>query len=126
MATKSELAALAVVDALHELGWVDDGQTDTQTVRIPTSKCPVYGRGAYGGGEVRTFGGRERLAKPGTEWKVTVGTRSVNFYRVGEIKTPFKGWDGQERVKTSRGAIDFQGFNTTDLEGIKARASALS
>jgi hypothetical protein len=121
--TKSEQNALAVVDFLLGSGWAEDGHTDTQTVRIGTSKVPIYGKT---GGELRTFGGRQRLAKTGTEWKVTVGTRTVNFYRVGNIDVSFRNYKGEWIEKFERGSVDLKGFDTKDLDGIRAHAESLS
>jgi hypothetical protein len=120
--TKSEQNALAVVDFLLGSGWAADGHTDSQTVRVGTSKVPIYGKT---GGELRTFGGRERFVKTGTEWKVTVGTRTVNFYRVGDIDVSFKNWKGERIEKFERGAVDMKGFDAKDLDGIKAYAEKL-
>lgn len=58
-------------------GFAADGFTDSQTVRIPTVRAPVFG-GI--GGELATFGGRKRFARNGL--KVTVGKRTTYFYRV--------------------------------------------
>lgn len=65
------------------LGWKPDGETNRDSVRIPTTRSPIYG-GI--GGEVRTFGGRKRYALPGTNRKVTVGKITVNFYQVIDKK----------------------------------------
>lgn len=54
-------------------GFVADGLTRTENVRIPTSAAPS--------GERRTLGGRFRLALPGTEVRATVGARTVCLYR---------------------------------------------
>ena len=70
-------SALQVIDILTANGWEGDGATPTQSVRLSTARAPVYG-GI--GGEVRTFGGRERFHKPGTNLFVTVGSRTVSFY----------------------------------------------
>lgn len=72
-----------VLELLHEAGWVDDGRTQTEHVRIPTTKVPAYLFGGQGG-ELRTLGGRLRLAKPGTDRKVTVGKRTTYFYEIRE------------------------------------------
>jgi hypothetical protein len=66
-------------------GFVPAGETTTQTVRIPTTRSPVYG-GA--GGEIATFGGRQRFTKPDTDMRVTVGKITTYFYEVekGETK----------------------------------------
>lgn len=68
-----------VASLLLAVGWTDDGRTQTETVRIPTTRSPVFG-GA--GGEIRTFGGRRRF-KRGEE-RVTIGARSIAWFRVGD------------------------------------------
>ena len=69
----------SVVAVLGEHGWLVDGQTAQQTVRIPTSRSPVFG-GV--GGKVATFGGRRRFRRG--ETFCTVGARTVNFYERDE------------------------------------------
>lgn len=69
-----------VVEALLQAGLVPDGATATEEVRVSTSRSPVFGRI---GGEVRTFGGRARYQKPGTNLRVTVGPRTVCVYLSG-------------------------------------------
>jgi hypothetical protein len=71
--------ALGVVDLSLASGFVADGRTQVQTVRIPTRRAPVFG-GV--GGEVRTFGGRQRFAKSGTDIKATVGRVTTCIYRL--------------------------------------------
>lgn len=66
-----------IAAALEGAGLVRDGETRSESVRVATRRSPVYGRG---GGELRTFGGRERWRKPGTDVRVTVGSRTVNVY----------------------------------------------
>ena len=77
---------LPILEVLESAGFVPAGHTDQQTVRIPTSRSPVYGRT---GGELATFGGRQRFVKPGTDMRVTVGKRTVYVYTVknGETRT---------------------------------------
>lgn len=100
MKTKAALALAEVVNVLTLAGWVADGTTAAETVRVPTTDSPVFG-GI--GGELRTFGGRERFAKG--ERRVTVGKRTVFFY------TPIKG-----------GLVDGKQFGTSDLNGIQKEA----
>lgn len=69
-------AVQAAFDILGECGWIPAGTTSTETVRIPTTRSPVFGGM---GGELRTFGGRSRFQK--MNWFVTVGPRTVNFYK---------------------------------------------
>ena len=66
-----------MVGLLSERGFRADGFTDSQTVRIPTVRAPVFG-GI--GGEVATFGGRRRFKRDSL--KVTVGKRTTYFYKV--------------------------------------------
>ena len=68
----------AVIAVLLEAGFVGDGQTRTQTVRIPTQEAPLHGRG---GGRLATFGGRVRFRLPGSDLHVTVGARTTTVYR---------------------------------------------
>lgn len=85
--TKSELAQAAAIEAVLAAGFVADGETRSETVRIPTERCPVLCRGKMGG-EIATFGGRPRFALPGTNRRVTVGPRTVCFYRFEKGKDP--------------------------------------
>lgn len=89
-----------VIAILKSLGWEPHGHTDSETVRVPTSRAPVFG-GI--GGELRTFGGRLRFSQPGTNRRCTVGPRKVCVYEV----------DGRE-------ATAFRTFRTSDLDGIRA------
>jgi hypothetical protein len=59
-------------------GFVTDGETRKEVVRVPTQRSPLLGRG---GGELRSFGGRQRLSKPGTDLRATVGPRTTFVYR---------------------------------------------
>jgi hypothetical protein len=77
--TPSRPAALDAVDALLAAGWLADGATPTETVRMGTSASPVYGGS---GGELRVFGGRQRFVRPGGDLRCTVGRSSVSFYHV--------------------------------------------
>lgn len=61
------------VAVLLAAGFVANGSTRTENVRIPTSAVPS--------GERRTLGGRLRFALPGTEVRATVGARTVCLYR---------------------------------------------
>lgn len=69
-----------VIDLLLKSGFVPDGTTETQIVRIPTKRSPLYGKS---GGELATMGGRQRFMKPQTKIKATVGKRTTAIYRVG-------------------------------------------
>lgn len=71
--TPSQLHCLAIVDAILAAGLVPDGETRTEVARMATSD---------GGSEVRTFGGRERYAMPGSDLRVTVGKLTTFVYRL--------------------------------------------
>lgn len=68
----------AVAAALTAAGFVPDGATPTEHVRIPTVKNPVYG-GL--GGKPATFGGRARYSHP-SGVKATVGKVTTCVYLV--------------------------------------------
>ena len=74
-----------VVEVLLLVGLEPDGQTATQTVRVPTVRAPVFG-GL--GGELRAFGGRRRYRKPDSALRVTVGPHTVCVYTVVEGREP--------------------------------------
>lgn len=93
-----------VIEMLIKTGWIADGATREEMVRVPTFKSPLLGRG---GGELRTFGGRTRFLRPGTNRKVTVGIRTTVFYRV---------IDGQTR--------EFVCLGTGNIEAITLEATA--
>lgn len=94
---------LPIVAALEEAGFVRDGTTSTEEVRVSTARSPVLGRT---GGELRTFGGRERWSLPGTRLRCTIGPRTTNVYTVGR--------DGDVRFV---GQFDTKGI---DLEKLRA------
>lgn len=77
--TPSQLAMAQTIDLLTQAGFVPDGQTPQQTVRIPTATSPLLG---HSGGQLATLGGRQRFAKPGTALKATVGRQTVALYQV--------------------------------------------
>lgn len=66
-----------VIALLQDHGFQDDGRTQEESVRVSTRASPVLGKT---GGELATFGGRQRFAHP-SGWKVTVGKRTVCVYR---------------------------------------------
>ena len=82
--TKSELAMERAIEVLLEGGFVPDGETATSVVRTGSSASPIYGAS---GGQLSKVGGRTRFARPGTEWKATVGKLSTSFYRVADGAT---------------------------------------
>jgi len=102
--TKTEAAVKAAIELLLSMGWQMDGQTRTETVRIPTSRSPLFG-GI--GGEIRTFGGRTRLSR-GDRRRVTVGKRTTCFY-----------------VLVEKEARDFVSVDTKDIERIRTLAADL-
>ena len=94
MNSETSDSVTVMVSLLSEQGWVGDGETASQSVRIPTTKSPLLGAG---GGEPTTFGGRLRFKK-GTR-RATVGKRTTCFYWMGE-----------------KGPTDFTNVPTKDLE----------
>lgn len=94
----------AVFDLLQECGWMPDGQTRSETVRVPTSRSPVYGGM---GGELRSSGGRQRFRK--MDWFCTAGPRTVNFYQRGEdgpvgmVQAKSKDLDAIRKLATEKG-----------------------
>lgn len=75
-----------IVEALLAAGFIPDGQTQQQHVRIPTMKSPVLGGM---GGERRTLGGRARFVLPHTKLRVTIGKGTTNLYTVDNGQTTF-------------------------------------
>jgi hypothetical protein len=104
---KAQLAQEAAIKAVLAAGFVADGETRSETVRMPTMDCPVSNRGKSGG-ELTTFGGRQRFAIPETTHRVTVGPRTTNFYEF-------------EKGKEIWG---FRPFETFELDAIRAAAEA--
>lgn len=81
-----------IVELLLSAGFIPIGTTKTEHVRISTRKCPVFG-GI--GGKKATFGGRQRYQHG--DQRVTVGKRTVCFYRVESGKpTNFKNYDTKD------------------------------
>lgn len=66
-----------VVQLFKDAGFVEDGFTSTELVRIPTTDNPVFGKS---GGVPATLGGRLRLQKPGTRIRVTIGKHTTFLY----------------------------------------------
>ncbi len=89
-----------IVHVLLAAGWLEDGQTASDTVRIPTQRSPVFGGS---GGELRTIGGRRRFRNG--ERFCTVGPRTVNFYRRGK--------NGPEQMEQ---------VNSRDIAGVADKA----
>lgn len=97
----------AAVTVFEELGFLEDGATRTEHVRIGTSRSPVYGGT---GGELRVFGGRMRMALPGTDIRATVGKVSVCVYRAAGKGQP---------------AQDMRTFGTRELDMLREAVAAL-
>jgi len=100
--TPSQSRVETIIQMLQGRGWILDGETRAETVRVPTMRAPVSNHGKSGG-ELRTFGGRTRLAKD--DRRVTVGARTTCFYRL----------KGKEPV-------DFDRVSTKDIESIFVRS----
>ncbi len=81
--TPAAEAVQNVIDALLKRGFVANGQTRQETVRIPTMRSPAT-CGGKAGGELATFGGRMRFAHP-SGLKATVGKRTTFFYYANTI-----------------------------------------
>lgn len=91
-----------VINELLKLGYCLNGETDTNTFRIITSKSyPLPGA------EITT-GGRQRLSYPNSSYRVTVGKRTVCFYEVDNKK-----------------AYSFNSFKTSDIELIVKETSRI-
>lgn len=75
------------IAAVLAAGFVADGQTDIQKVRIATVENPVYG-GI--GGKIVATGGRDRFRHPSGA-RCTIGPITTNFYLVG--KKLFRGFE---------------------------------
>ena len=85
-AMSAKQAVEAITATVLAAGFVPDGATTEQTVRIPTSHSPVFGAT---GGELRTLGGRSRYVLPGSDVRITIGPRTTNVYRVADGRTIF-------------------------------------
>lgn len=92
-----------VIAELENAGFISDGATAEERVRVPTSRSPVFGRS---GGERRTFGGRQRWVLPGTNVCCTIGARTVFVYR-----------------KQANGVAPVGTFDTKGIDGVKLRAA---
>lgn len=101
------------IKVLTGAGFVPDGATREEAVRIPTSRAPVHGRGAYGGGELRTLGGRTRFALPDSGVRATVGTRTICVYQRN-------GRDFSSQMPTILGTFDTNGFTVEQLSSVLA------
>lgn len=108
MAIRGEKEMGEVIQVLLDAGFIPDGATREEVVRIPTTKSPLYGGS---GGELAKFGGRQRFIKVGTNIKATVGARTTALYR-----TEGKGLEAVRGIAT---------LNTKDLESVRAMLSRL-
>ena len=102
----------AVIKLLREQGWIDNGTTQVESYRTASL--------AYGGGLVIKLGGRVRLWKG--LWKVTVGKRTVCFYRKPDNPETLV---GTGRLNAGRRVYTFRDWEQTniptkDLDGIRA------
>ncbi len=98
---------------LLRAGFAEDGHTREETVRVGTSRSPVYG-GI--GGELRTSGGRARFVLPGTDIRVTVGQRTVCIYRRAGREPEFFG-----TVETKRFTMDVLKLTLNGVPGAVLR-----
>jgi hypothetical protein len=86
MKTRARPHVDAVIAALSSLGFVPDGATREEVVRVGTIDSPIYGGT---GGELRAFGGRARFWIPDTDVRATVGDRTTFLYRrTGSVDLP--------------------------------------
>jgi len=96
MRSEAEQSVDRLVKLLLMMGFIEDGQTKIEHVRIATQKNPVFG-GI--GGERATFGGRKRFVRG--DQRVTVGKRTTCFYRIENGKP-----------------TEFHNYETKDYDGI--------
>lgn len=105
-----------VIEMLFDNGWSAGGHTQTETVRIPTVKSPLFGKG---GGELATFGGRPRFLLPDSDWRVTVGKITTFFYVI----------DGSQKHDIhNRKIISYsqsRSFATKDIKAIEEYIKAI-
>ncbi len=104
-------AMALAIDALLAAGFLPDGHTRQELVRIPTRNSPVFG---HSGGELAKLGGRQRFALPDTDVKCTVGKRTLALYRTGV--SGLTGLTGVTGLAT---------LNTSDLSGLAVALAAL-
>lgn len=83
-----------VVAVLTANGFVPDGMTRSESVRIGSSDNPILGGS---GGKVVFSGGRMRFHKPGSVIKATVGKITTCFYEVDHGNLP--GWSANVRTR---------------------------
>ena len=101
-----------VLDLLHEAGWEPDGETEHKQFKIITqASYPLAGA-------VIQLGGRLRFHKPNSDRYVTVGKRTVYFYRKGAIRLQKE--YGRLFPRHVPEIIDGKRFKAADTEGIKA------
>lgn len=107
--SKSEQAMADAIDALLAAGFLPDGQTREEIVRVPTQQSPLLG---LSGGVLAKFGGRQRFAHIASSVKATVGPRTTAIYRV----------DGPGLA----GVTGIATHNTSDAEAIRATLTAIA
>lgn len=105
--SKSHQQLTLVINQLIKCGFVLDGSTREEVVRVPTSKSPLLGKS---GGELTKFGGRQRFAKTGTKFKATVGLRTTFIYMIDA---------------SANGIKSIASHNTADYELIKKTLESL-
>lgn len=106
--SKTEKSMASAIDALLVVGFLPDGQTREEIVRVPTQQSPLLG---LSGGVLAKFGGRQRFAHAATGVKATVGPRTTAIYRI----------DGPGLA----GVTGIATHNTSDGDAIRATLSAL-
>ena len=113
MGKLGERAMAAVIDELLDAGFEPDGQTREEIVRVPTANSPVLGRS---GGELAKFGGRQRFSHRSTSVKVTVGARTVCFYR----SEPGQGLQGVQGIATldTKALVEIRGMLASVVKAI--------
>lgn len=75
------------VECFLENGFVEMGETASQTIRTGSASSPVLGHGKSGG-RISTIGGRLRLGVEGSNLRVTVGARTVCVYELQDNGRP--------------------------------------
>lgn len=91
-------AVAKAIEALVEAGWSHIGAQKKQT-------CTVYCGGSPVTNGTMAIGGRQKLEKPGTQKRATVGKRSVCFFD----------YDGRD-------CTNFVTVKTSDVAAIQAAA----
>lgn len=79
--TPSERRHREAVECFIENGFVEMGETASQTIRIGSASSPIVGHGKSGG-TLSRIGGRLRLGIEGSGLRVTVGLRTTCVYEI--------------------------------------------